>query len=97
MPLFDPQAKPEVTPAAAAHAAHAFLSRCRDWARDREIPDRLERVEVSKDPLEAAKLHEWIAYLRFIEHTLAELEAGALDHWFLGASSAAGGESGKES
>lgn len=82
-PLFQADAKPELDPASAAHAAHAFLMRCQAWAREREIPQRIERIAATPDPAEAAKLHAWIAYLQFTEHALHEIERGELDDWFI--------------
>ena len=82
MPLYQLNSPPEINPRAAAHAVHAFLTRCRDWALEQEIPKRRERVQQTNDPADAAKLHEWVAYLHFTEHALAELEHGELDHWF---------------
>ena len=82
MPLYNADRRPEISPEAAAHAVHGFLLRCRAWAVEKEIPKRLQRVEETSDPAEAAKLHEWIAYLRFTEHAIGELEQGELDHWF---------------
>jgi hypothetical protein len=82
MPLYQPENPPPINPRAAAHAVHNFLTRCRAWALEREIPKYRELVEQTNDPAEAAKLHEWITYLRFTEHAIAELERGELDHWF---------------
>ena len=84
MPLYDPNHQPRLAPADALSTVHTFLQRCRQWALEQEIPQRLEKVRSGLQPQEAAKLHEWIAYLRFVEHTLHELEAGTLDHWFSG-------------
>lgn len=82
MPLYDPDRRADVPPELAAQAVHDFLQRCRQWAADVEIPKRLDRVAQGLEAAEAAKLHEWIAYLKFTEHALAELERGELDHWF---------------
>ena len=84
MALYRPDAPPPGDPAQSVAAVHDFLRRCAQWAREVEIPKRLDRVGEGADPAEAAKLHEWVAYLRFTEHTLRELEAGELDHWFTG-------------
>lgn len=66
-------APPEaVSPAGQWQAAHAFVSRCRQWA-----VEELERRAANGKPR-----HEWESYLRFTDHTLRELEAGTLDAWF---------------
>lgn len=82
MALWDPARQPEVAPEDAVVVVHRFLERVRAWAAEREIPARTQRVATELDPAEAAKLHAWIAYLRFTEHALAELEDGTLDRWF---------------
>lgn len=82
MTLYDPHRRPAVEAADAICVAHDFLGRCRRWALDRELPSRVEKVKTDLRPEDAAKLHEWIAYLRFVEHTMRELEAGTLDDWF---------------
>ncbi len=82
MALIDEGRAARVAPADAAAVVHAFLGRCRRWALEREIPARAEKAAASLDPADAARLHEWVAYLRFTEHTLRELEEGRLDHWF---------------
>jgi len=61
----------------------AFLKRCRDWAQHNEIPKRVQQVADAPSAPEAAKLHAWIAYDQFLDHTLQELADGTLDHWFL--------------
>lgn len=83
MPLYDPERAPDVAPEDAVAVVHDFLRRCRDWAVEREIPKRLHRVAEGQEPAEAAKLHEWIAWRRYVEHALQELEAGTLDSWFV--------------
>ncbi len=83
MALYDPDRNPTVDPADAAVVAHRFLTRCRDWARDREIPRRLEQVAEDMQPTDAASLHAWTAWMRFCEHALREIEDGTLDPWFL--------------
>lgn len=60
----------------------AFLVRCRDWASEREIPVRLEQIRQEPRAQQAAALHAWLSYRDFVEHALAELDSGALDHWF---------------
>jgi len=82
MSLHDPKRTPKVDPADAVRVVEAFLERCRAWAVEREIPKRLRRVEETHDPAEAARLHEWVAWERFVDHTLAELRDGTLDAWF---------------
>lgn len=83
MPLYDPQRVVHVDPRDAVAVARDFMVRCRDWAAQREIPARLERVCDGLDPVEAGKLHAWVAWMRFCEHAIAELEDGRLDAWFL--------------
>lgn len=82
MALYDPDHNPQVSPQDAAVVAHRFLTRCRDWARDREIPRRLEQVGEGLDPVAAGRLHAWVAWMRFCEHALTEIEDGTLDAWF---------------
>ncbi len=82
MPLFNPAHRPALAPQDAVAAVHDFLQRCQHWAAEIEIPKRLQRVEEDLQTEDAAKLHAWVAYLRFTEHALGELEAGKLDHWF---------------
>ena len=84
MSLYDPARTARVEPADAVLVVHDFLRRCRQWAVEREIPARLERVARSGDPAEAGKLHEWVAYAQFVEHAMTELRDGTLDHWFTG-------------
>lgn len=86
--LFDPDRSVAVAPADAVRVVEAFLERCRAWAIEREIPKRLARVSETHDPAEAAKLHEWVAWERFVEHALAELRDGTLDSWFTGSDAA---------
>lgn len=82
MVLYDPSRTPEVASADAVLIVHDFLQRCRRWAAEREIPARLQQVQADLDPQDAARLQQWIAYLRFTEHAIEELESGRLDHWF---------------
>lgn len=82
MSLFDPERQPDLSPEDAIVVVHRFLHRCRTWATDREIPERLARLAEDPTPERAAKLHAWTSYLAFTEHALAELESGTLDHWF---------------
>lgn len=83
MALYDPEREPAVEPADAAAVVHAFLVKARAWAIEREIPKRIERVREGHDMGEAAQLHAWVAWQRFVEHTLREIEDGTLDHWFV--------------
>jgi len=83
-PLFDPTRHVDVDPRDAVRVAHAFMQRCRTWAVEVELPKRRGRVQHSDAPEHAAKLHGWLTYLAFLDHTLAELEDGTLDHWFEG-------------
>lgn len=82
MALYDPNRATDVDPADAVAVAHAFVTRCKRWADEREIPTRLQRVAASHDPTDAAKLHAWVAYSAMLEHTLHELADGTLDAWF---------------
>lgn len=81
--LQDPSREAKLDPRDAILAAHRFLSQCRDYARDREIPALLARCQVEPTPLHAAKLHQWTSWVAFVEHAMRELEAGTLDRWFL--------------
>ena len=81
MVLYDPKRTPEVAPEDALLVVHAFLRRCRQWA-EREIPRRVERVVHDHSADAAARLHGWLTYIEFTDHTLKELESGRLDHWF---------------
>jgi len=71
-----------VPPDDAVHEIRRFLLRCRTWATERELPARRARLQHSDAPEEAAKLHGWLTYVQFLDHTLAELDEGTLDHWF---------------
>lgn len=62
----------EATPVAAWGAAFAFVTRCRAWAVD----------EIARRRAAGRPTAEWESYLKFTDHTLHELEAGTLDHWF---------------
>lgn len=79
----DPSRPVSINPDDAMIVTHRFLERCRQWAIEREIPKRLQRVGAGLDPDEAARLHGWICWLRFIEHAQQELTDGTLDRWFL--------------
>ena len=81
-PLFQRHEGQPVDPVDAVHEVHRFLHRCRAWATERELPKRRARLAESDDPAHAAALHGWLTYVRFLDHTLRELEDGTLDHWF---------------
>ena len=81
-PLFDPARALEVDPRDAVRVAHRFVQQCRTWAIERELPARRARVQHGDAPEAAAKLHAWLSYVAFLDHTLHELEDGTLDHWF---------------
>lgn len=90
-PLLGQRPGEPVDPVDAAHEVRRFLLRCRAWATERELPARRERLQTTDDPAEAAKLHGWLSYIRFLDHTLAELDDGTLDHWFEGDAGSGGG------
>jgi hypothetical protein len=82
-PLFDPARDPRgVDPRDAVAVVHRFLARCRAWGAEREVPARLARLNAAPNLPDAAGLHEWVAWVAFVDHALAEIEAGALDDWF---------------
>lgn len=70
-------------PREAILAVHAFLRRCRDYARDMQIPERVERFHTHPTPEHAAKLYQWASWIAFVEHALREIEEGTLDGWFM--------------
>lgn len=72
----------EPAPEDAILAVHAFLERCRDFARDRELPSRIERIRTDPTPEHVAKLHQWTSWIAFVEHAVREIEDGRLDSWF---------------
>ena len=82
MAYFDPAHLPAAAPEDRAAIAHDFLSRCRAWAVDVELPKRRQAVLDSDAPEAAAKLHQWLTWLAFVEHALHEIEDGTLDPWF---------------
>lgn len=82
MAHYRPDHRPQVEPEDAATVVHDFLSRCRSWATEREIPKRLARVADGADAAEAARLHAWVVWREFIDHALQEVEDGTLDAWF---------------
>ncbi len=71
-------------PEDAVHEVRRFLVKCRDWATEQELPKRRAQVQHDDDPDVAARLHGWLTYVRFLEHTLQELDEGTLDRWFEG-------------
>ena len=71
MSLFDVKVPPG-EPAVQLHAAHTFTLRCRAWAAE----------ELRRRNADSRPTTEWESYARFLDHTLRELEAGALDTWF---------------
>jgi hypothetical protein len=82
-PLFDPaRAATEVDPRDAVVVVHRFLERCRAWGAERELPARLERLKAAPNLPDAAAVHEWVTWVAFVDHALAEIEGGALDDWF---------------
>ena len=74
-PLSQHPPEAPASPEAAWTAVHTFVGRCRRWAAD-----EITRREAAGRPTE-----EWRSYLRFTDHTLAELQNGTLDPWFLAA------------
>jgi hypothetical protein len=70
-PLFA-RADPSATAAQRIAAVHAFSLRCREWAV----------AAIARRQAEGRSAADWEVYLRFTDHTLAELENGTLDHWF---------------
>lgn len=66
---------PPASPEAAWAAVRTFVEQCRAWA-----VDEIARRKAAGRPTE-----EWETYLRFTDHTLAELDNGTLDRWFLAA------------
>jgi hypothetical protein len=83
-PLFARPTTGQVEPAEAVKVVHEFLRKCRDWATEREIPARIERLQADPTPEQAAKLHAWTSWVAFVDHATRELEDGTLDHWFTG-------------
>jgi hypothetical protein len=82
MPLYDDTRRPDVAPEDQVVIVRRFLLKCREWALEKELGPRLQRVAAELDPKEAASLHAWVAYLRFTEHAILEIENGTLDPWF---------------
>lgn len=83
----------ELDPALAVAAVHRFLLRCRAWGTDREIPKHLARLEGAPRLEDAARLHQWVTWVSFVDHALTELESGHLDPWFLDTEPASPGTS----
>ena len=77
-----PRPPPRDRPEDALAVIHDFVSRCRQWANDIEIPKRLRTLEDVPEEAQIASLQRWVTYLAMTEHTLRELEDGTLDHWF---------------
>jgi len=63
----------EATPEERLAAVHAFTTRCRAYAV----------AEIDRRRAAGRPTNDWESYLRFTDHTLAELENGTLDHWFV--------------
>jgi len=80
--LFKPNYIPDISPEDALATAHLFLEFCRNWAAEKEIPERTQRFEASGNTDDATRIREWQIYLDFTEHAISELETGTLDHWF---------------
>ena len=55
----------------------------RSWEEDAQTTRDAAVRRLGEDLLEAAKLHEWVAYLRYTEIAIDEVEKGELDSWFL--------------
>jgi hypothetical protein len=83
MALFNRHRASKVAPQDAVVIAHRFVSKCREWALNQEIPQRSQRLAAQSDREQAEKLVAWLRYVEFLDHTLAELEDGRLDPWFL--------------
>lgn len=92
MALYDEHRGGKVAPEDAVVTVHRFVAKCREWALKLEIPKRSQRLAAQPDRLEAEKLAAWLRYVEFLDHTLTELEAGTLDHWFMGDDSEEPGE-----
>lgn len=69
-------------PRDAVAVVYRFLVRCRAWGAEREVPARIARLQADPTPEQAARLHEWVAWVAFVDHALGELEDGSLDDWF---------------
>ncbi len=82
MSLFEDGGAVDVAPEDAVVVAHAFMQRLRAWAVDREIPKLTERLAGDATVADAVKLQQWTTWRDFVEHAMAELEDGTLDHWF---------------
>ena len=80
--LWQPDREVRVDPRDAVHVARAFLLRCRAWGADVEIPKKLVELAAEATPARAASLHAWTSWVAFVDHAVAELERGDLDHWF---------------
>ncbi len=82
--LYDPSIQSSEPPEQQVLTVHRFLTRCRGWAEDRELPKYTRALHEGTRPDAAQKLEAWRTYVRFLNHTLEELETGTLDHWFRG-------------
>ena len=80
--LYDPHTSPTASPEQKIVAVHTFLMQCKSWAEEREIPKRSRSAKGQKSPESDSKIEDWLTYVRFLDHTLVELEEGTLDHWF---------------
>lgn len=84
MSLFDDGRSANVTPEDSVAVAHAFLTKLRAWAVDREIPKLTARLSDDATVADAVKLQQWTTWRDFVQHALGELEDGTLDDWFTG-------------
>lgn len=81
-PLYDPSTESSEAPEQQVLTVHRFLMRCRAWAEEHELPKYDLAVREATRPDASEKLKAWRTYVRFLDHTLEELEDGTLDHWF---------------
>lgn len=85
MSLYDPDRDlSQVAPEDQLLSAHYFLQRARAWAVEHGVPRAERRLADDPTPEHASKLRDWLTYVAFTEHALAELEDGRLDDWFTG-------------
>ena len=83
MPLYAPDRCSNASPEEKVEIVRIFLIKCREWAVDREISPRLQQVVAEPDQETTRRLHDWVTYRDFLDHTIRELEEGTLDRWFL--------------